>query len=1015
MSIASNLTPLHGYKIRGLTKETQQANNALIDALQSPLDQAEKDLYQAKLESFLDTADNGWLEYWGGWLGLHRGNGQGDDTYRKALKAHVLHNRNTITALREALAKFLKTKVENIFIYEPYRDMMIWNSSRWNTYKFYPSTYYRYAVIDIQLDAAYNNVTSQIINLFRPAGVMWVITSLVNVLNDNAPIIDMSAQTFGFPFITEYTDYAGFVKRNSHYITPNVSKNWDIDNPFIYNDSLLNGGKKYFALSRAINGVSFLGLVDNNVEPDANQGYMSAYNLMNPLSTMEAGQLSTMDGMGVNYELSPTYKSYNLIDNSRTFNFPYSNKVWQNNPTDNTIKYENDGSVAIHYEPNQRKLAERDLIKSIWDVPLGSNKAYTFQQTDVITQPGTYVVRWRSKPINGSTAKHGRITVYDLSKGITLQNDGKDVFSQFELSDKRQQLIFTIPDKNNPWRVLFYNGDTTDGNGTVEYYDVALYRIDDINYGGPYFISPLTKLEEGKKYVWSIDARGSHVIGNLNYEGDSSAYKSNLALTEQWKRESTTFTYTGSTSSGALTSYFKLALDDPETDNYWYEIRNPKLAPYTGSKDDNIWTPSKSEAQRSTLLGVVDFYNYFLDDKPTGLSKKERVLNAVDASPIKDLVLRLEQSNYNPDEVKAYAYNFDLNIWVYQKSLTVTNKYQTFHLPFVSLNPYLNNNGLFFIKLVPKDTQTTISVDYYGFSYGSTQYGVTECYMPAQDGLGAWIKIDQASASDLKIPLTDFSHTDQTRMRIQFGFVTVLFFNQTPLNSMLDLGTIKPKMNTDIFYLDLDYELKDFGQIFLHLVPASGTAIDSELNYQYYKTGHVSLKLPKLNSATQVYLYSNVGGQAKNITVTQQSYHYNNLGANLLPATVSQGMNNVTANRDHSIRSETEPRDNGENTFHVAQGDPITIKIPVLDENKSCAFSVSVKGTGTLTTISNGDSTKTINMPLDSDYYLRPEAVFNKINSTTGIVLTITGAASAVDVKLPKLEVGTTSTNFSVD
>ena len=63
MAIKDNLTPLHGYAIRGLSKAKQHDNNLFIDALQAPLDQVEKDLYQAKLESFLDTAEGDWLEY----------------------------------------------------------------------------------------------------------------------------------------------------------------------------------------------------------------------------------------------------------------------------------------------------------------------------------------------------------------------------------------------------------------------------------------------------------------------------------------------------------------------------------------------------------------------------------------------------------------------------------------------------------------------------------------------------------------------------------------------------------------------------------------------------------------------------------------------------------------------------------------------------------------------------------------------------------------------------------------
>lgn len=609
MAIKDNLTPLHGYAIRGLSEAKQHDNNLFIDALQAPLDQAENDLYQAKLESFLDTAEGDWLEYWGSWLGLHRANGQDDDDYREALKAHVLHSRNTIESLREALANFLQTKVENIFIYEPFRDMMVWNSSSWNTYKFYPSTYYRYAVIDIQLDAAYNNVTSQIINLFRPAGVMWVITSLVNVLNNNAPIIDFSTQTLGYPFITEYIDYAGFLKHDSNYITPAINKNVEIDDPFIYNDSLLNGGKEYYALSRAINGVSFLGLTVDSVAPVQDEDYLSAYERIDPLSNMQANQLSRMDDMGVNYNLSSTYDSYNLINGSKNWSFSYEN-IDPSQLAIQDVDFENDGSVVEQHQ--MTKVSADDLSK-----------------------------------LSGI--------------GIAI--------------------------------------------------DLGLFN-----------------LEDNKKYVFSVDARSN----NTDMTVSAGSTTQDSTLTKNWKRYSFSFIYNTGMQLKLVTNY------NSSTANPWeLDLCNPKLVLDTGNSNDTVWTPSRVEANRSTLLGIVDFYNYIADDTPSGLTKKQKVLAAIDKNPIKNIVFRMKQVNFNPDIVKAYAYDFNLKIWVELQDLELTNKYQSYYLPFVSIKPYLNDNGLFFIKLLPKDTDNTITVDYFGFSYSSNEYGVTECYMPSQDGYGA--------------------------------------------------------------------------------------------------------------------------------------------------------------------------------------------------------------------------------------------------------------------------------------
>lgn len=242
--IKDYLHPLWGKSIRGLSSPDGKANDAFIDALQQDIDTGEKDMYLAKLSAFLDTATGKWLDYWGEWLGLHR-NQRSDDDYRSALKKHVLHSRNTIDAIRDAVAMYLDTNRNRIYVYEPYRDMFIYNSSNWNTYKFYPSVYYRYAIIDVKIDHPIDGVVAQIINLFRPAGVIFVITNLINVLNDNAPIIDFSVDPSN-NIISNDFDYVGFTQNNFVVLSPSLDAVLDNDEePFTYNKDSWNGGKKY--------------------------------------------------------------------------------------------------------------------------------------------------------------------------------------------------------------------------------------------------------------------------------------------------------------------------------------------------------------------------------------------------------------------------------------------------------------------------------------------------------------------------------------------------------------------------------------------------------------------------------------------------------------------------------------------------------------------------------------------------------------------------------------------------
>ncbi|AIZ94703.1 hypothetical protein LfeInf_077 [Lactobacillus phage LfeInf] len=257
MAIKDNLQPFWGFNVQGITKDDGSANDAFISSLQGELDKTELDLYSSKLETYLDTANGRWLDYWGRWLGLHRDN-RSDDDYRTALINHVLHERNTIPALTKALTDFLKINQDHIYIYEPWRDMFVWNASHYNTHKFFTDPYYRYAVIDIQIEGPYGDIVNEIINLFRPAGVYWVVTSLVNVINNTAPILDLSLPTTQIIESSD-TDYANFTQTNSAYLNSKLDLATYVGDPFNYNKDNLNAGKQYATSNSSYNPVVYIG------------------------------------------------------------------------------------------------------------------------------------------------------------------------------------------------------------------------------------------------------------------------------------------------------------------------------------------------------------------------------------------------------------------------------------------------------------------------------------------------------------------------------------------------------------------------------------------------------------------------------------------------------------------------------------------------------------------------------------------------------------------------------------
>ena len=90
--------------------------------------------------------------------------------------------------------------------------------------------------------------------------------------------------------------------------------------------------------------------------------------------------------------------------------------------------------------------------------------------------------------------------------------------------------------------------------------------------------------------------------------------------------------------------------------------------------------------------------------------------------------------------ITLYVYDFTVNMWVSYQTFNLTNdKYQLAKIQFDTIKPYLNKNGIIFMKLVPKQKAGTIDVDYFGFNFGGTTTQV-KCFAPSQDDLGAEIK-----------------------------------------------------------------------------------------------------------------------------------------------------------------------------------------------------------------------------------------------------------------------------------
>ncbi|AYH92094.1 hypothetical protein [Lactobacillus phage Dionysus] len=329
MSLLSFLHPL--WK-RSLNEYDDSVNSAVIGALNQSLSKSEEDMVQSKVESYLSTADSKWLDYWGYWFGERRKSGWSDDYYRSRIVNHVEHARGTVDALRDAIADFINTNKDNIYIYEPYRDMFIWNSSKYNTKKYFSSTYYRYAVIDIQISASYPKEIVSIINLFRPAGVLWVLTETVNSRNSDAPIIDIKNPKDVFVPKIENDFIFGLRKRTRLVISPSKDEYETVTNPFTYNkkDSLFNNRDSLFMGATQISKrYSFVGQSLFDYTPTANDTLEdSSYNV-EQLSTSDIASVSTKNGRGKTFGFNQAKD--NLISNASK----YINGVKLNSNTGN--------------------------------------------------------------------------------------------------------------------------------------------------------------------------------------------------------------------------------------------------------------------------------------------------------------------------------------------------------------------------------------------------------------------------------------------------------------------------------------------------------------------------------------------------------------------------------------------------------------------------------------------------------------------------------------------------------
>lgn len=233
---------IHPLLRRGKRKdEYDDSNFAVLNALNYELTQAEQETISSKIHSSLESATGEFLDAWGAWFGVYRKDGWTDEYYRKRIIRELLLKRGTVPAIIEALVDFLEDNEATVTIYEPWRNIFYTNKSELNGEDHLMGYYYRFAIIDISIDRPFPPEIVEVIQSFKPAGVLFYIR-LDTSTNPNTQVVDSPYVYLDVNNKTEIEQWLGL----KYDVRGNVNLNNQVRDVvdsdfFITNDSSLNG------------------------------------------------------------------------------------------------------------------------------------------------------------------------------------------------------------------------------------------------------------------------------------------------------------------------------------------------------------------------------------------------------------------------------------------------------------------------------------------------------------------------------------------------------------------------------------------------------------------------------------------------------------------------------------------------------------------------------------------------------------------------------------------------------
>lgn len=198
MNFWNNLHPL----LKRDKSNYNTTNYAILSALADNLQDVEEDTVKKKIQMSLETATGDYLDTWGSWFNTFRRKDEDDDDYRARIIKYITMARSTIPAIIDGISDALLKEDASIAIYEPWRNIFTTDVSKLDGADHIEGYYYRFAVIDINMDIPISQAIKDAIEAFKPAGVKYYTTY---------PISEEARQNTALIARSDKTNYQGGV------------------------------------------------------------------------------------------------------------------------------------------------------------------------------------------------------------------------------------------------------------------------------------------------------------------------------------------------------------------------------------------------------------------------------------------------------------------------------------------------------------------------------------------------------------------------------------------------------------------------------------------------------------------------------------------------------------------------------------------------------------------------------------------------------------------------------------